>query len=350
MSRYLLIGASSFIGAYTVEALLDAGHEVVGTGRNPRFREHYDAMGVRYLPLDLDDSAGFEALPSDIDCVIHLAGRLPANSPFDLRSADDAGEYIKTNTLGIVSLLEWCYLNNVDRILSTTSYADVQNRWNADECVLETWPRDFRLYGDHAAYVISKNAACDLLGYYNEQYGMRNTVFRLPPVYGCGPHSSLRVNGTTKRSGIGLFVDKAKAGEAITVFGDAAAAVRDIVYVKDVAQAFVKAAESEKTSGLYNIGSGRAVSLLDQAEAIASVFEGSSGRSAVVVEPGRPNGIVPYRFDISRAREDFGYSPKFADFRDLMEDWKLEEERGVMPALFRAPSVIIGGGHSIERS
>ncbi|MCI2242263.1 NAD-dependent epimerase/dehydratase family protein [Adlercreutzia faecimuris] len=338
MGRCLVIGASSFIGAYTVDAFREAGYEVVGTGRNPRFKEHYASVGVGYLPLDLDDPAGMDVLPTDVDVVVHLAGRLPANSTFDLESEDDAGNYLRTNALGMASLLEWCRRSGIGRIISTTSYADVQNRWSAHESVLETWPRDFRLSGDHAAYVISKNAACDLLTYYNNQYGMKNAAFRLPPVYGCGPHDSLRVNGAVRKSGIGLFVDKAKAGEPITVFGDAEAAVRDIVYVKDVAQAFVRAAGSEKTSGLYNIGSGRAVSLLEQAEAIADVFAGPMGKSAVSVDPDKPNGITSYRFDIGRARRDFGYSPAFADFRDLMADWRYEEERGVMPALFR------GGG------
>lgn len=344
MNKYLLIGASSFIGAYTAEALLDAGHEVVGTGRNPHFEKHYATVGVEYLPLDFDDPKGLESLPTDIDAVIHLAGRLPANSTFNLKSEDDAGDYIRTNTLGMTALLEWCRRNDVGRIVSTTSYADVQNRWSAQETVLETWPRDFKLSGDHAAYVISKNAACDLLSYYNNQYGMKNAVFRLPPVYGCGPHDSLRVNGVVRKSGIGLFVDKAKAGEPITVFGDAETAVRDIVYVKDVAQAFVRAAGGERTSGLYNIGSGRAVSLLEQAEAIADVFAGPMGKSVVSVDPDRPNGITPYRFEIGRAQHDFGYSPAFADFRDLMADWKFEEERGVMPELFQDTTCGYRGG------
>lgn len=241
--KCLVIGASSFIGVYVVDALLDAGYEVVGTGRNRRFAGHYRKLGVEYIPLDLNDPSGTGALPTDFDFVAHLAGRLPANSAFDLSTEDDAAEYIRTNALGTALLLEWARKNGVRRIVSTTSYADVQNSWSASEPVREDWPRDFRLDGDHAAYVISKNASADLLFYYNEQYGMRNCVFRLPPVYGCGPHGSLRVNGAVKKSGIGLFVDKAKVGEDITVFGDADAAVRDIVYVKDVAQAFVKAGE-----------------------------------------------------------------------------------------------------------
>lgn len=339
--KCLVIGASSFIGAYVVDALLEAGYSVVGTGRNRRFADHYRRLGVEYRPFDLDDPSGFGELPQDVDFVAHLAGRLPANSDFNLSSEDDAAEYIRTNALGTAYLLEWARGVGVGRIVSTTSYADVQNRWSPSAPVREDWPRDFRLSGDHAAYVISKNASADLLFYYNEQYGMRNCVFRLPPVYGCGPHGSLRVNGAVRRSGIGIFVDKAKSGEPITVFGDADGAKRDIVSVKDVAQAFVRAGGSDVAEGLYNIGSGRPVSLREQAEAIAGVFAGADGTSEVRVDSSRGNGIRPYSFDISRARRDFGYEPRFADFRDLMADWKCEEERGVMPELFCASD---GGG------
>lgn len=349
--KCLVVGASSFIGAYVVEAMLDAGCDVVGTGRNPHFAKHYRELGVEYAPFGLNDPAGLDTLPADADFVVHLAGRLPANSTFNLSTEDDAADYIRTNTLGTALLLEWARKNGIGRIISTTSYADVQNSWSAAEPVREDWHRNFKMSGDHAAYVISKNASADLLFYYNEQYGMRNCVFRLSPVYGCGPHGSLRVNGAVKKSGIGLFVDKAKVGEPITVFVDADAAVRDIVYVKDVAQAFVLAGMSEKASGLYNIGSGRAVSLREQAEAIADVFSGDAGVSEVRVDKGRPNGVLPYSFDIGRAVRDFGYAPRFVDFRDLMGDWKSEEERGVMPALFdcvAGDSILSGGSHRLR--
>lgn len=344
--KCLVIGASSFIGAYVVNALLDAGVDVVGTGRSPRFAGHYRGLGVDYVPFDLDDPDGLGNLPGDVDFIAHLAGRLPANSSFDLAAEDDAADYIRTNALGTAFLLEWARKNGIGRIVSTTSYADVQNSWSASGPVREDWPRDFKMSGDHAAYVISKNASADLLFYYNGQYGMKNCVFRLPPVYGCGPHGSLRVNGAVKKSGIGRFVDKAKTGEPITVFGDADAAVRDIVYVKDVARAFVQAGISRSASGLYNIGSGSVVSLREQAEAIAEVFAGPAGVSTVAVDTSKPNGIRPYSFDISRATRDFDYRPRFADFRDLMSDWKKEEERGVMPALFGLNAGKAAGGGS----
>lgn len=333
MRKCVIIGASSFIGAYTVQAFLDAGYEVVGTGRNPRFAEYYRQKGVDYVHYDLSEKEACECLPSDADVVVHLAGRLPANSTYNLKDEDDAADYIVENVLGVAWLLEWCRFNCVERVISTVSYADVQNKWDCGMPVKEDWPRDFKFSGDHAAYVISKNAACDLLRYYNEQHGMKNVVFRLPPVYGVGPHESLRVDGKLRRSGIGSFIDSARQGLDISVFGNADLG-RDIVYVKDVARAFVLAAGSSDAHGLYNIGTGQAVSLKEQAETIARVFGGEGAVSKVGVDPSRSNGITPYVFDIDKARTDFNYQPLFASFESQMLDWKQEEERGVYPALF----------------
>lgn len=345
MGKCIVIGASSFIGVYTVDALLDAGWEVVGTGRNESFADYYKRKGVDYIPYDLDDPSAPETLPNDMDCVVHLAGKLPANSTSDLTSEDDAAAYLRTNALGLANLAEWARAVGVRRIITTTSYADVRNRWSALVPITEDTPRDFAFTGDHCAYVISKNAACDILRYYNEQHGMFNCAFRLPPVYGLGPHASLNVNGVRKTSGIGRFIELAREGKPINVYGGGDAG-RDIVYVKDVAQAFVGAASSDDAKGLYNIGSGNTVTLLEQARAIAKVFAGPGGVSCITIDEGRENGIIPYSMDISKAKRDFGYSPTFADFEDMMSDWRAEELRGVYGPLFDA-SFSSGGSCSM---
>lgn len=335
MAKCLVIGASSFIGVYVVDAFLEAGYEVVVTGRNGRLKEHYERRHIEYVDFDLSNERAVTALPKDIDVVAHLAGRLPASSESHLIVGDDdAAMYIKENALSVAYLLEWASDCGIDRIISTVSYADVQNAWSIEHPITEAMGRDFCLYGDHAAYVISKNAACDLLLYYNNQHHMKNIIFRLPPVYGVGPHLSLNVNGIAKRSGIGHFIDLAKAGERITVYGDGSDC-RDIVYVKDVAQAFVKAAMSEKAAGLYNIGSGVPTPLYEQAKAIADVFSLGGIVSEVELDETKSNSIVSYSMDISKAMHDFGYAPAFACFRDLMLDWKREEDRGVYGPLFQ---------------
>lgn len=50
---YIIIGASSFIGVYTVDEFLKQGCKVVVTGRNNKFKDHYDRLGVEYINLDL---------------------------------------------------------------------------------------------------------------------------------------------------------------------------------------------------------------------------------------------------------------------------------------------------------
>lgn len=334
--RFLVVGGSSFIGAYTVQALLDRGHEVVATGRNPRFAEHFESMGVEYVTLDLSKPAGFAEVPvGRYDGVALIAALLPANSGADLDGVDNAADYIRVNTLATAELLEWSRKRGIPRIVAASSYADVRNRWSADTPITEEMPRDFEFTGDHAAYVISKNAMADLMRYYDEQHGMFNCVLRLPPVYGAGPHGSLLVNGERRLSGAALFVERAKAGLPITVFGDGTAA-RDIVYVKDVAQAFALALESENARGLYNVGSGTPTTLLEQAEAISEAFAGPNGRSEVSADVSRENSVVSYGMDISKAKRELGYTPEYASFLDMMRDWRREEERGVYPGLFSA--------------
>lgn len=330
----IVIGASSFIGVYTVNALLEQGHQVLATGRNDVFRDYYDQLGVEYVSLDISSKESFDKLPEKgVEAVILLAALLPANSPVNLDVTENAADYFYVNTIGTINVLEYCRLNQVKRLISTTSYADVSQYWNKDKTIDEFVPRSFSYKGDHAAYVISKNAAADILEYYNQQHGMSNAIFRLPPVYGVGPHGSLYVNGTYVKSGLQLFIEKATNGEEICVFGDKDVS-RDVVYVKDVAGAFVQAIQSPNTYGLYNITSGKGVTLEEQANVIMDIFGPENANKNIIFRPDIPNGSQSYIFSIERAGRDFDYSPQYGNFRDMMEDYFCEMQKGIMASLF----------------
>ena len=60
---YIVIGASSFIGVYTVDEFLKQGCKVVVTGRKNKFKEHYDSLGVDYINLDLSIWMKMRMLP-----------------------------------------------------------------------------------------------------------------------------------------------------------------------------------------------------------------------------------------------------------------------------------------------
>lgn len=332
---FIIIGASSFIGLYTVEELLRQNCEVVVTGRNNKFRDYYESLNVKYINLDLRNQEDFRRLPTqDVEGIILLAGLLPANAPVDLTNQENAADYFSINTIGTINALEFCRQNNIKRIISTTSYADVFNSWDKDRPLTEEEPRGFKYSGDHAVYVISKNAATDVMEYYNQQHNMSNAVFRLPPVYGVGPHGSLYVNGKYLKSGLQIFIEKASVGEEITIFGNGDLS-RDIVYVKDVAKAYFLALKSNKTYGLYNITSGKAVTLQQQVEIIAKLFAPDTNCiSKIKHNPEIKNNSISYIFSIEKSKKDFNFLPQYSDFEMMMADYKKDLKNNKFKTLF----------------
>ena len=332
----IVIGATSFIGVHTVTELVNQGCEVLVTGRKNRFKEHYEKLGVKYINLDLDHVEDFEFLPKkNVDGVILLAGLLPANVPINLDEDENAADYFRINVIGTINILEYCRKNNIQRVISTCSYADVRNAWCAEKAITEEEPRDFIYTGDHAVYVISKNAANDILEYYNQQHGMKNVWFRLPTVYGVGPHGSLFVNGTYVKSGFQIFMEKAEKAEDITIFGNPKLS-RDVAYVKDVAYAFRLAIMTPNAYGLYNMTSGHGVSLQEQVEVICDVFGPTDGRrSRILYKPEIKNNTPSYLFSMEKAKRDFGFVPQFGSFRQMMMDYKKDLNNNLYRDLFK---------------
>lgn len=331
----IVIGATSFIGVHTVTELVNQGCEVFVTGRKDRFKEHYEALGVKYVNLDLDKEEDFNQLPTqNVEGVILLAGLLPANAPVNLDVDENAADYFRINTIGTINCLEYCRKNGIKRVISTCSYGDVRGAWNGERRLTEEEPRNFFFTGDHSVYTISKNAANDVMEYYNQQHGMKNAVFRFPTVFGVTPHMSLYVNGEMKKSGFQIFMEKAEKAEDITIFGNAKM-IRDVGYVKDIAHAFYLAIKSENTYGLYNMTAGGGVTLQEQAEVMRDVFGPADGRrSKIIYKPEIPNNTTSYLFSMEKAKRDFGFEPKFKTYRQMMEDFKKDWDNNLYRDLF----------------
>jgi UDP-glucose 4-epimerase len=162
--------------------------------------------------------------------------------------------------------------------------------------------------------------------YYNQQHGMQCAQFRLPPVYGVGPHGEIYVNGKYYKSGIQTWIEKAQSGEPIEIWGDKCLS-RDIIYVKDVARAFRLALASDKTFGLYNMTSGTELTLDEQAKAVIDIFSGAE-RTEIVYCPDKRNNTPSFLFSMEKAKKDFGFVPEYTSYRDMMLDYKRELESG----------------------
>ena len=321
----IVIGGTGFIGMYTVEALLKAGKKVLATGRNMRLGEVLQNMGAEFLELDITSEDDFDKLPKkDVEGVILLAGLLPANAKADLQENENAADYFEVNVIGAIHVLEYCRRNGIKKVIGNCSYSDVSGAWGKGYPITEDEPRNSSYTGDHAVYVISKNACNDVMEYYNQQHGMQCAWFRFPPVYGVGPHGTIFVNGKPYKSGIATFIDNAMEGKDIELWGNPHIK-RDIIYVKDVAEAYVMALESDKTYGLYNMTSGTELDLEEQAKAVIDVF-GDNKKSRIVYRPDLENHTPSYIYSMEKAKRDFGFVPKYTNYYDMMKDYKKEQE------------------------
>jgi UDP-glucose 4-epimerase len=130
---------------------------------------------------------------------------------------------------------------------------------------------------------------------------LRAVVLRFFHVY--GPRQ-----GVSEYSGvITRFVDRCRRGLPLVVYGDGSQ-TRDFVYVSDVADAVLRCVENSRAEGeVFNVGSGRAVSVQDLAEAVS---EATMVNLRVRYEAPRAGDVKHSYADVSKAKKLLGLRPK----------------------------------------
>ncbi len=333
MKTILVIGASSFVGTYLISELLQSKekYRIIGTGRNPKFKQYYEQLGVDYIYLDIDDENAFANLKKyQIDQVVLCAVRMPAN--IGENEDDDLMDYYNTNVISTCRLLEFCRKNGVERLIAFGSRFDTR-LYPPTYTVTEQSPLNFSYTDDHAGYVLSNIAKQQVLTYYNEKYGMKNIMFRLPTIIGLGPHGFYNKDGVPTKSGLQIFIDNAIEGRNIEIFGDPET-LKDWFYVKDLAIAIRQSIESDKAKGFFNIGYGHNFTLIEIVQAIVDVFSPKERKSQIILRRDLSNNGFFSPLDISQITENVGFMPQYGDPKKIFLDYKKELERGVYSQLF----------------
>jgi len=119
------------------------------------------------------------------------------------------------------------------------------------------------------------------------------------------------------------MINKAKKGETIEIWGDPKYS-KDMVHVNDFSQMLCRAAEVDRESGLYNVGTGIPVTMEEQIRAIVDVFSPKDNISKIVYMADKIS-TGGFLMDITNAKEELGYTPRY-DCRKLFEDFKKEME------------------------
>jgi UDP-glucose 4-epimerase len=254
MGTTLVTGGAGFIGSNLVDALLDRGDHVtvlddLSTGRWENLAGALN-RGARFHPASVTDAAAVARIvaATQPDTVFHLAAQI------DVRHAvADPARDATVNLIGTVTMLEAARRHGVRRFLLASTGGAIYG--DSDE--LPT-PESATPHPG-SPYAASKAAAESYLELYRELHGLSTMSLRLANVY--GPRQAGAEAGV-----IAIFCAAATAGDGVTIYGDGGQ-TRDFVFVGDVVQAFLTAAE-RNDAGWCNIATGRETSVLELARAL----------------------------------------------------------------------------------
>lgn len=294
--RAVVTGAAGFIGSHLSAHLLDQGDEVVGIDC---LTDYYDPERKEANLATVAGRAGFDLLRADLttaslpeifdgaDVVFHLAGQPGVRGSW----GEDFLPYVSRNVTATQRVLE------AARAVPTTPkvvYASSSSVYGAAESYPtheDMCPRPVSPYG------VTKLAAEHLCELYRTTSGVPTVSLRLFTVYGPRQRPDMAFS---------RLVDAALAGRSFELYGDGEQS-RDFTYVADVVAAMRQAALSSWT-GVANIGGGSTTTMNEVIDALSALV----GPIDVVRRPAQRGDVRHTAADTTRAREGFGYSPRYS--------------------------------------
>lgn len=299
--RVVVTGGAGFLGRAVAGELRQRGCRdiIVPRSRDFDLREK-DAI-VRLLG---------QAKP---DVILHLAaavGGIGANR-------ENPGKFFYDNLIMGVQLMEQARLAGVGKFVAVgtiCAYPKFTPVPFKEEDLWSGYPEE-----TNAPYGLAKKMLLVQSQAYRQQYGF-NSIYLLPVnLYGPGdnfaPGSSHVIPALVRKC-----VDAVRAGDpSIDVWGTGLA-TREFLYVDDAARGIVLAAEKYDKPEPVNLGTDFEITIRDLT---ALIVELTGFRGVVKWDATKPDGQPRRRLDVSRARNEFGFSAGVAFRAGLQQtiDW-----------------------------
>ena len=307
MGLDLVTGGGGFIGSHLVDRLIADGQSVrvldsFVVGRRSNLRQHDGNPHLEIVEGDVADKATVMRAASDAERVFHLAARADI-----VPSIQEPEAYYRANVDGTFNVLEAARAHHAGRFVyvASSSCYGVPDSYPTPEAA----PADPRY-----PYALTKYLGEQLVMHWASVYRLPAASVRLFNVY--GPRA--RTSGSYGAV-FGVFLAQLMAGKPLTVVGDGEQ-TRDFTFVSDVVDALVTVAASDKVGEIYNVGSGRPVSVNELIRLL-----GSPPTVGIPKRPGEPDCTWA---DIAKIRNQLGWVPKvsFADgvrvMRANIEQWR----------------------------
>ena len=313
MASYLVTGGCGFIGSHLTSALVADGHRVIilddlSTGEAARVPGE-----ARLVRGDVTDAQLVRGLMDRMDGCFHLAAVASV-----VRSHRDWIDAHTTNLTGSITVFDAARRESRPVPVVYASSAAVYGDGGAARLAEDAPVRPISAYG------------ADKLG--SEQHarvagivhGLPTCGLRLFNVFGPGQDARSDYSGV-----ISIFMDRLRHGRELTVFGDGQQ-TRDFVAVADAVRALRQAmARTDRQAPVFNVCTGRAVSVLELADCLAGLMG----------TPLRLLRAAPRAGDIRHSVGDPTAAARSLDFRA-----ELPLEEGLAIALSSAASALAHAG------
>lgn len=285
--KTIVTGGAGFIGSHLTELLLEKGHSVLVldnfiTGRPENLNHLKDNPNLKIVQADISEFDKIKDHFKGVDWVFHLAALADI-----VPSIAEPLKYHKNNIDGTVSVLEASRQGGIKRFVyaaSSTCYG-----------IAEIFPTpETAAIKPEYPYALTKYLGEQIAFHWCKVYKL--PVVSLRPFNVYGPRS--RTSGAYGAV-FGVFLAQKLAGKPYTVVGDGNQS-RDFIFVKDVAMAFLVAAESDVVGEIFNVGSGNTYSV----NQIVKLLGGPVIH--IPKRPGEPNCTFG---DISKIKKMLGWQP-----------------------------------------
>jgi UDP-glucose 4-epimerase len=288
----LVTGGAGFIGSHLVEGLVAAGRRVrilddLSTGLEGNL------AGIRPRPEivtgSVADADVVTRATEGVGVVFHLAALASVQL-----GQEQPGRMHQVCATGTMNVLDAARRHGVKRVV----YAASASAYGIPAGEVQTEDDPLSPLSTYAAAKLAGEMYCRAFA---ESLGVETVRLRFFNVFGPRQCDDSPYSGV-----IALFAGALRQGKTPMIFGDGLQS-RDFVFVTDVVQALLRASESkEASSRVYNIGTGRSVTLLDLMESLNRLL-GTDVKPRH--GPPRTGDIRHSRADISRARRDLEYEP-----------------------------------------
>lgn len=321
--KVLVTGAGGFIGSHLVDALLEKGADVTAfvhyNARNDwgmlEGRYSDKTQNLTVIAGDVTDSLFVKKAVADKEYVFHLAALI--GIPYSYVAPES---YINTNIKGTLNIMQACLDEDVTRVVHTSTsevYGTAQYTPIDEKHPLQ----------GQSPYSASKIGADKIAESFHCSFGLPVTTIR--PFNTFGPRQSTRAV-------IPTIITQALTGKTVKL--GSLTPIRDLTYVADTVNGFIKLAESKKTIGkTINTGSGRGVTIGELAEIIIRQV---NPKAKILCEEKRvrpdKSEVMELLCDNRCAKELAGWKPEYTleEGLSLTIDWMKEHIDSYKPGSY----------------